>query len=63
MLFRSNGVLNANDWRENEGMNPIPEEQGGEIYWQEGPSGQNGGSSRQADPAPNPQGSPRSGKA
>jgi len=29
---RRAGVINANDWRENEGMNPITEEDGGDTY-------------------------------
>jgi HK97 family phage portal protein len=37
---REMGVISANDWREREGMNPIPADQGGDIYWQQGPSGQ-----------------------
>jgi HK97 family phage portal protein len=40
-IQREMGVINADEWREREGMNPIPEEQGGEVYWQQGPSGQN----------------------
>lgn len=31
---RQAGVVNANDWREQENMNPIAEEDGGEDYWQ-----------------------------
>ena len=41
-IMRQNGVINANDWRENENMNPRDDE-GGEEYWNEGPSGQNSG--------------------
>lgn len=51
---REMGVISANDWREREGMNPIPPGQGGDTYWQQGPSGQNGGqsdSSSADDPA------------
>lgn len=40
-LQRMAGVINANDWREQENMNPIPKEDGGEAYYQQGPSGQN----------------------
>lgn len=39
-IQREAGVINPNDWREAENMNPIPTDQGGEDYWQEGPSGQ-----------------------
>ena len=41
-IQREAGVISPNDWRENEGMNPIPAEQGGDTYWQQGPSGQSG---------------------
>lgn len=44
-IMRRNGVINANDWRENENMNPR-EDAGGEEYWQQGPSGQTGQSSK-----------------
>jgi HK97 family phage portal protein len=40
-IMREMGAINANQWREVENMNPISEEQGGEDYWQQGPSGQN----------------------
>jgi hypothetical protein len=33
-------VINPNDWREAENMNPIDDEDGGEDYWMKGPSGQ-----------------------
>ena len=39
-IQREAGVINANEWREHEGMNPISEKDGGEGYWQQGPSGQ-----------------------
>ena len=39
-IQRMAGVINANEWREIEGKNPIEE---GDSYWQEGPSGQNAG--------------------
>jgi HK97 family phage portal protein len=42
-IQREAGVISPNDWREHEGMNPISEEDGGDTYWQQGPSGQNGG--------------------
>lgn len=41
-IMRQNGVINANDWRENENLNPISEDDGGEEYWRQGPSGQSG---------------------
>ena len=39
-IQRQNGVINANDWREHEGMNPIGPDDGGDEYWRQGPSGQ-----------------------
>lgn len=39
-IQRQAGVINANDWREHENLNPISEEDGGEEYWRKGPSGQ-----------------------
>lgn len=39
-IQREAGVISPNDWRENEGMNPIPAAQGGDAYWTQGPSGQ-----------------------
>lgn len=39
-VMRDSGVINANDWREMENMNPIPADEGGEEYWRQGPSGQ-----------------------
>lgn len=36
---RQNGVINANEWRENEGMNPRTDD-GGDAYYETGPSGQ-----------------------
>lgn len=41
-IQREMGVISPNDWREHENMNPISEEDGGESYWQQGPSGQSG---------------------
>jgi HK97 family phage portal protein len=41
-IMRQNGVINANDWRENENMNPIEDSDGGEEFWRQGPSGQSG---------------------
>jgi HK97 family phage portal protein len=43
-IQRQNGVINANDWRENENMNPISAEDGGDEYWRQGPSGQSAAS-------------------
>lgn len=39
-IQRQAGVINANDWREEEGRNPISKEDGGEEYYRQGPSGQ-----------------------
>jgi hypothetical protein len=39
-IQRTAGVINANEWREHEGMNPIDDEAAGETYWTRGPSGQ-----------------------
>jgi phage portal protein BeeE len=36
-IQRESGVINPNEWREREGMNP---REGGDEYWEEGPSGQ-----------------------
>lgn len=41
-IMRTAGVINANDWRDHENMNPISAEDGGEEYWRQGPSGQSG---------------------
>lgn len=49
-IQREMGVINADDWREVENMNPLPEGQGGDVYWQQGPSGQNGGASNAQQP-------------
>ena len=38
-IMRQNGVINANEWREREDMNPRADE-GGEAYYEQGPSGQ-----------------------
>lgn len=37
-IQREMGVINANEWREREGMNP---REGGDTYYEQGPSGQN----------------------
>lgn len=39
-IQRQAGVINANDWREVENMNPIGVDDGGDEYWRQGPSGQ-----------------------
>jgi HK97 family phage portal protein len=39
-MQREMGVINANEWREHEGMNP---REGGDEYYEQGPSGQNMG--------------------
>lgn len=51
-IQRQNGVINANEWRERENMNPRADE-GGEDYYETGPSGQmpsGGGSAGESDP-------------
>jgi HK97 family phage portal protein len=45
-IQREAGVISPNDWREVEGMNPLADEEGGNDYWRQGPSGQ------QASPQP-----------
>ena len=52
---REMGVINANEWREHEGLNPRVDE-GGELYWDEGPSGQGMDEPRAPEPAPEPAG-------
>lgn len=52
-LQRMAGVINANEWRQAIGMNPIPGEDG-KIYYTQGPSGQNAGGSN-TPPAPKPE--------
>jgi HK97 family phage portal protein len=47
-IQRQNGVINANEWREREDMNPRDDE-GGEQYYAQGPSGQQPASNN-ADP-------------
>ncbi len=41
-IQREAGVISPNDWREYEDLNPIAPEDGGDAYWQQGPSGQTG---------------------
>jgi HK97 family phage portal protein len=48
-IMRENGVINPNEWREREGMNP---RDGGEEYWEQGPSGQGTPAAAPAAPAP-----------
>jgi len=50
-IQREAGVINPNEWREHEDMNPR-EDEGGEQYWDKGPSGQG------SEPAPTPQPAP-----
>jgi hypothetical protein len=38
-IQREMGVINPDEWRELEGKNPRPDDEGGE-YWDQGPSGQ-----------------------
>lgn len=49
-IQRDAGVINPNEWREGENMNPISEEDGGETYWLQGPSGQSGLPNEDATP-------------
>jgi len=51
-IQRQAGVINANEWREHEGMNPRDDE-GGELYWDTGPSGQ--GTDPEPEPKPEPE--------
>jgi len=43
-IQREMGIINADEWREREGMNPIAGGKG-QTYWEQGPSGQNMGAS------------------
>lgn len=45
-IQREMGVINANEWRESEGMNP---REGGDEYFDQGPSGQNMGNQDEAE--------------
>jgi len=45
-IQREMGVINANEWRESEGMNP---RDGGDEYFDQGPSGQNMGNQNEAE--------------
>lgn len=48
-IQREMGVINPNEWREAIGRNPIKDDDGGEMYWMKGPSGQ--GADAPAEPA------------
>jgi len=45
-IQREMGVISANDWRELEGKNP---REGGDEYWEQGPSGQNMGNDNEVE--------------
>ena len=45
-MQREMGVISANDWREIEGLNP---REGGDEYWEQGPSGQNMGNENEVE--------------
>lgn len=49
-IQRLNGVINPNEWREHEGMNPRPDAEG-DAYYAQGPSGQ---TSTTTNPTPPP---------
>lgn len=53
-IQRNAGALSPNEWREIEGRNPIDAAEGGDTYWQQGPSGQTG-SPKGSNAAPEPQ--------
>ena len=53
-IQRESGVISPNDWREREGMNPISADDGGDSYWQQGPSGQTGNQTGNPDDDPAP---------
>jgi HK97 family phage portal protein len=55
-IQRNNGVINPNEWREQEGKNPRTDP-GGDEYWDEGPSGQ-GTEPAQATPTAEDNGRP-----
>jgi HK97 family phage portal protein len=57
-IQREAGVINPNEWREHEGMNPRDDE-GGELYWDKGPSGQG----EEPEPEPEPAGNGRQAAA
>jgi HK97 family phage portal protein len=41
-IQREMGIISADEWREHENMNPLPDGAGGDTVWQRGPSGQTG---------------------
>lgn len=49
-IMRQNGAINADEWRENEGMNPRADGRGGN-YWDQGPSGQRSDDSGSNEPS------------
>nr|NIS40237.1 phage portal protein [Desulfuromonadales bacterium] len=53
-IRREMGTLTANEWREKEGDNPLPEGQGGDDVWRQGPSGQNAEPSGDKPPGDDP---------
>lgn len=53
-IQRDAGVITPNEWREYEGRNPLPEGQGGDDVWRQGPSGQTGASQQEPAPATAP---------
>jgi HK97 family phage portal protein len=52
-IQRTNGVISANEWREHEGMNPRDDE-GGDAYYVQGPSGQQPSTGATDNPKPAP---------
>lgn len=48
-IQRQAGVITANEWRELEGRNPLPDGQGGDDVYQQGPSGQTVGGKKPAN--------------
>lgn len=53
-IQRQNGVINANEWREREDINPRTDE-GGEAYYEQGPSGQQPSTGGSGNDAPDNQ--------
>jgi HK97 family phage portal protein len=51
-IQRDRGIINPNDWREHENLNPIAAADGGETYWQNGPSGQGKDQAKPKDEPP-----------
>lgn len=51
-LQRLNGVINANEWREMRGLNPLTDDEGGEAYWQ--PANYNLPGEKEPEPDPEP---------